>query len=132
ARVIKGELPGDRYGTPQRVLIIGDEDGYEDTWIPRLYAAGASVDELDSMVLTLDPGDDLPDLARAAEPLLAAVHEFEIGWTIFDQLLDHIPAARDGSGVYNAKHVRDALRPFRRVASESDSAVTANMHPVKG
>jgi hypothetical protein len=129
---IRGQLPGDRLGLPQRVLVVGDEDGFDDTWVPRLIAAGASQSEIDEMVRTLGDGAELTNMARQYDEFLALVRGNEIGWIILDQLLDHVPGGTDGSGVYNPKHVRDILVPIRRVAEESSCALTGNLHPVKG
>jgi hypothetical protein len=131
-RAIRGELEGDMRGQPINVLIIGDEDGFEDTWMPRLHAAGASWDEIEQNVLTLAPGDVLDDLSKAQDLLLQAVIEENVGWVIFDALLDHIDGGKDGSGVYNPKAVRNALKPLRDVAKAADIAVTGNLHPIKG
>src|SRR5581483_9648222 len=54
-----GELDGDRFGKPAKVLIIGDEDAFEPVWVPRLFAAGAKLE----MLRTLDDGEALDDLA---------------------------------------------------------------------
>jgi hypothetical protein len=130
-RALRGELPGDRQGSPLTTLVIGDEDGFEDTWMPRLHAAGASWDEIDRHVWTLEPNEAL-DLTRSRDRLAQAVKDNGIGWVIFDALMDHIDGGRDGASVYNPKAVRAALRPLRDVARETGIAATGNLHPIKG
>jgi hypothetical protein len=61
ARATRGELDGDSQGEPVRVLVIGDEDGFEPIWVPRLHVAGADL----SMLHTLDDGEYLDDLRLA-------------------------------------------------------------------
>jgi DNA-binding winged helix-turn-helix (wHTH) protein len=128
-RTIRGELPGDREGQPQRVLIVGDEDGYEDTWLPRMVAAGATREQIDRMVLLLE--HDL-DFVRDEKRLLATVEREGIGFVIVDQVLDHIDGGKDGSATYNPKHIRQVLLPFRKVAKVCDVATLAACHPIKG
>lgn len=55
ARLSRGELPGTFYGRPVRTLVIGDEDGFDGVWTPRLMAADADL----SMVsdLPVEEGD---------------------------------------------------------------------------
>ena len=46
AKVTKGELPGDFYGTPKGVIIVSTEDDWSATIKPRLVAAGADLDRV--------------------------------------------------------------------------------------
>ncbi len=129
--VMRGDLFGDRHGTPQRVLIIGDEDGLEDTWIPRLLAAGATRTEIESLLVPVDPAE-VVNLAIDHARLTETIRHHHVGWVVFDQLLDHIDGGRDGAGIYNPKHIRDALKPLRYVARDTEVAITGNLHPIKG
>lgn len=128
ARATRGELDGDLGGVPITVLIVGDEDGFESVWVPRVHAAGGDIGRL----RTLDDGEYLDDLGARVDDLTAAVEEQGIGLIVFDQLLDHISGGTDGSGVYNPKNVRQAMMPLRRVAREREIAAVGLLHPVKG
>jgi hypothetical protein len=128
ARATRGELDGDSHGIAQRVLIVGDEDAFEPVWVPRASAAGADLD----LIHTLDDGEFLDDFALQADALVAAIERDGYGLVIFDQLLDHIDGGKDGAGIYNAKHVRQALKPMRRVARSTNVAVLGLLHPPKG
>jgi hypothetical protein len=128
ARATRGDLAGDLHESPCNVLLIGDEDGFEPIWVPRLYLAGADLGRL----RTLDDGEYLTDLAARASGLRLAVTEEHVGLVVFDALLDHVPGGQAGAGVYNPKNVREALLPLRRVAGEADVACLGLMHPVKG
>ena len=130
-QAITGQLPGDRSGRPVPVLIVGDEDGFEDTWMPRLRIAGATAEQVNKHVWTLDP-DEALNYEADGEKLSRALQHQGIGWVIFDQLLDHMDGGRDGAGVYNPKRVRQALKPLRDVARRANVAVTGSLHPVKG
>src|SRR5436190_16523849 len=46
ARASRGELEGDKRGKPARVLIVGDEDGFDQIWVPRLHAADADLNNI--------------------------------------------------------------------------------------
>jgi hypothetical protein len=48
ARATRGELEGVWYGKPVVVLIVGSEDGLEDTWKPRLALAEADLERVAS------------------------------------------------------------------------------------
>jgi putative DNA primase/helicase len=128
SKATRGALDGDLHGEPINVLIIGDEDGFETIWVPRLYAAGADLDR----VRTLDDGEHLDDFRARAGDLSLTVDREKIGYIVFDQVLDHVAGGENGSGVYNPKHVRQALLPLRRVTGEHGIAATGLLHPVKG
>ena len=128
AKATRGELEGDLQGEPTNVLIIGDEDGFESIWVPRLHAAGADLER----VRTLDDGEHLDDFRTRAEDLSLAVKREQIGYIVFDQLLDHVDGGENGSGIYNPKNVRQAMLPLRRVAGEHGIAATGLCHPIKG
>ncbi len=128
ARATRGELDGDYRGQPARTLVIGDEDGFESIWVPRLYAAGADL----GMVRTLDDGEYLDDLGKRAGDLGHTVREEGIRLVLLDQVLDHVPGGDAGQGVYNPKNVREALMPLRRVAGEHGIAALGLLHPIKG
>ena len=128
ARTTRGELDGDLDGEPMRVLIVGDEDGFEPVWVPRLYAAGADLAQL----RTLEDGEYLDDPSGRADALALALEQERIALVLLDQLLDHVHGGRDGQAIYNPKSVRQAMQPFRRVAARTDAAVVGLLHPIKG
>ena len=128
ARATRGELGGDLHGEPVRVLILGDEDGFEPIWVPRIYAAGGDLD----MLRTLDDREYLDDLHARADDLAATVKDEGIGLLLFDQLLDHIAGGSNGEAIYNPKNVRQAMLPLRRVAGELGVAALGLLHPIKG
>ncbi len=128
AKATCGELDGDLKGAPINVLIIGDEDGLEPIWVPRLRAAGANLER----VCTLEDGEYLDDLTARAADLSKTIEQEEIGFIVFDQVLDHVSGGENGAGVYNPKNVRQAMLPLRRVAGEHGIAATGLLHPIKG
>jgi hypothetical protein len=126
--VSRGTLAGDLYGSPADVLIVGDEDALEDTWTPRLYAAGAVWRHI------WFPPEDCAELDLTnptdTERLRNWVREHRIRVVIFDALLDHIGGT--STDEFKPKAVRNALRPLRRLALEENFAAIGSMHPRKG
>jgi hypothetical protein len=110
------------------VLVVGDEDGFDQVWVPRLYAAGADLE----LVRTLDDGEFVEDFASAKGPLEAAIIDQQIGLVLLDALIDHVPGGSAGEAVYNPKNVRQALMPLRRVAASTEVGVLGLLHPIKG
>lgn len=121
-RLSRGQLPGDLEGTPARILILGDEDAFDSVWVPRLYAAGADLDMVDTL-------EDEFDLTGGADPLRRLVEQGGYKVVFFDQLLDNLGVDVDD---WRSKEVRDRLRPARRVARELDVLMLGALHPNKG
>jgi hypothetical protein len=122
AQLTRGGLPGDLADTPARILILGDEDAFDSVWVPRLYAAGADLDLIDTL-------EDEFDLAGGTGPLQRLVHQGDYKVLFFDQLLDNLGVDVDD---WRSKEVRDRLRPARRVARELDVLMLGALHPNKG
>jgi hypothetical protein len=128
ARATRGELDGDQEGEPITVLVVGDEDGFESEWVPRIYTAGGDLDRL----RTLDDGEYLDDLNARDADLAVTVERDGIGMIVLDQVLDHVSGGKDGSAVYNPKNVRQAMLPLRRIAGTYGIAAVGLLHPIKG
>jgi len=125
AKLTKGGLPGDLDGKPARVLVVGDEDGFDGVWVPRLIAAGADLD----LVLDLPTDDNGQlDLAADADALKHTLLEHQVDVVIFDQLLDNLPSGVDP---WKDKAVRDALKPARRVFADTQACAIATLHTNK-
>jgi hypothetical protein len=124
ARLTRGELPGTLLGEPARVLVLGDEDAFDSVWVPRLYAAGADLDLVD----TAEEGDEPFDLRDEAR-LRSLVEEHGYKLVFVDALLDVLGADVDD---WRAKEIRQRLRPLRRLARELQIGVLGSMHPNKG
>ncbi|MCB8970366.1 MAG: AAA family ATPase [Solirubrobacterales bacterium] len=125
ARLTCGELVGNLEGQPTRVLIVGDEDGFDSVVVPRLHAAGADL----SRVFTISESDDLIDLRADAGRLHELLGSEGFGFVYFDALLDTLGADVDD---WRSKHVRDAMRLLRRTARDLDICAVGALHPNKG
>lgn len=125
AQLTRGELEGDLYGKPATVGIIGDEDDFQDTWTPRLHAAGADLDR----VQNIERGDGgLVELAADQSHLAKIVGAHDIKLLYLDALIDTLGAATDD---WRTKQVREALAPARQIARENGCAVLGSLHPNK-
>jgi hypothetical protein len=123
-----GTLNGELLGTPANVLIIGDEDALDDTWTPRLHAAGADWPHV------FFPPDDCAELDVTTEDgcdrLGMWVKRNAIRIVVFDALLDHLGGTKVDE--FKPKAVRNALRPLRRLARDRGFAAVGALHPKKG
>ena len=125
ARLTRGELDGELFGTPARVLIIGEEDDFDRVWTPRLHVAGADLDMISAVkgnngaTLTFPSG--LPKLRTL-------ISTFGADLVYADQLLDNLDPEINPDA---AKDVRRALMPLRVLAGEMGICVVAALHTNK-
>jgi len=126
ARLSRGELPGDLYSEPANVLVVGDEDSFDDVWVPRLLAANADLER----VRDLPPSDvlGLLDVKRDVDHLRQIVREGEFRVVVFDALLDNLP---DTTDEFKPRSVRAALRPLGRLARHEAFAALGSLHTNK-
>lgn len=125
SRWTRGELPGDLDGEPIAVGIIGDEDGFDDVWAPRLHAAGADL----GLVKQIErPDGGYIELGADREKLAVVIEAEGIKVVYVDELLDNLGTRTDD---WKSKSVRQALRPLQVLARESDIAVLSTLHPNK-
>ena len=111
-------------------MILSAEDGYADTIVPRLRAAGADLDRIVFVpAVATDDGEEreliLPDhLAALREPVAAVAALLVIVDPITAYLTDAINTWRDSD-------VRRALRPLAAFAEETGCAVAVSRHLTK-
>lgn len=87
ARLTRGDLPGDRFGTPGDVLYIGHEDDRSTVLVPRLIAAGADLDRF----LFVDLPRGFPfSVSVDTEALAAAAAGRDIAAIVVDPLDAHL------------------------------------------
>lgn len=125
ARLTRGELPGDLRGEPVTVAILGDEDGFDDVWTPRLHAAGA---DLTRVRLLERPDGGLVQLNEGTDEIEEAIDLHVLRVIYVDQLLDNLGTNTDD---YRAKEVRQALQPMRALARRAQIAFEGSLHPNK-
>jgi hypothetical protein len=124
ARITRGDLPGDLEGEPRRVALVGDEDSWDNIWVPRFTAAGADETLLTQITSGLN---GVLDVRTDADALGRYIKAEGVGLVYLDQLLDNLGVTDN----WKDKQVRDALNPLIRVAQETEAALLASMHPNK-
>jgi hypothetical protein len=122
ARVTRGQLNGEFTGRPGRVLVVGDEDSFDSVFVPRAFAAGAELENIETL-------EDAIDLRSDQEALRDLIREGAFNLVVFDALLDTLAVDVDD---WRAKPVRDAIRPARAIARDLDICVIGSLHPNKG
>jgi hypothetical protein len=124
ARLSRGELPGNYFGTPVTIFVIGThEDGVGDTWVPRVKAAGGDVTRIAS--LETEFGREI-DLVRDIKRIEALIQEHGFGFGYLDQVLDHFSG---DSNSHIQQDVRRTLRPIQALAREREIGVMFTAHP---
>lgn len=130
ARLSKGQLQGDLYGTPANTIIASAEDSIRHTILPRLIATGADLDriffisvmtdetEIETNIVLPEDLDALREQVIAKEAALAIVDPF----TAF--LTAEINSHRD-------QDIRRALAPLARLADDTGCAALPIVHTNK-
>lgn len=126
ARLTRGELFGEFYGTPKDVIICATEDSFEYTIKPRLMAAGADPERV--FRVDIKSRDDILDglnLIEDRELLRAAVQDLDVALLILDPLMSRLGGKIDS---HKDAEVRLALEPLVALAHECNFAVIGLMH----
>jgi hypothetical protein len=126
AKVTRGELPGDSYGTPKGVIIVSTEDDWSATIKPRLVAAGADLDrvihvaavEPDGLEGTLSLPEDLKRLEEI-------IHDHDVALVVLDPLLTLINKKLD---THKDAEVRQALGPMTKLAHDAKVSLIGLVH----
>ncbi|BBZ15870.1 AAA family ATPase [Mycolicibacterium gadium] len=107
---------------PQHVIVVATEDDWQTTVLPRLEIAGADIAMI-RVICTDDDGSGAPvfpqdiHLIAKADPAPALV--------VIDAWLDTVPAKLS---VRDPQQARQALHPWREVATTTDAAVLLLTH----
>ena len=118
ARVTRGDLPGDLYGRPARVMFLSGEDSNEHVLAPRFDAAGGDPD-LVGFLDPLGPGYTI-EMVEAFAPALTVIDPVSMFVTI------------RGTNENSEMMVRQALAPFVRLARTTKMGIAGVRHLRKG
>lgn len=129
AKVTRGTLPGELFGSPRCVIYAATEDSWSYTIAPRLIAAGADLDR----IFRIDVRDDEDPHASLTLPvdidLLGETAEaYSVGLVVADPLLSLID---DKINDYRQKEVRKALEPLAAAADRHHFTVLGLAHFTK-
>ena len=126
ARVTRGELPGQFYGTPRNCLIAATEDSWKRTIVPRLIAAGADLARVLRVEVKTEEYDGLALSLPADFNLLEeAINDKRAASLLIDPLMRTMPADRDASKPQDA---RLTLEPLSGVADRTNCTIIGNCH----
>jgi hypothetical protein len=127
ARLTRGELPGQLYGTPVDALIYASEDSHDHTTVPRLIAADADMVRVHLIYGTATDADpDIPLNWTGDLPLIReAIIELGAQFLVIDPLFD---VYRSGANTDKVDDVRTGLRPLVAMAHETGTSVLGLAH----
>ena len=118
SRASRGTLRGGLNGTPVRVALATAEDGLDEIVLPRLIAAGADLELIESLEFRDESFSRSLILPKDLDGLRSLVMEREIKLVIIDPLLAHV------SGVdKHTEDMRQVLAPLAKLAEESGAAI---------
>jgi hypothetical protein len=126
AQITRGQLAGVYFGVPRAVIVAATDDSWEHTIVPRLMAAGADLDLIfrvdvtvtDSLTTTLVLPTDLLQLPLSVADVGAAA-------ILLDPLMSRLSATLD---THKDAEVRLALEPLVSLADRSSAAVLGVIH----
>jgi len=126
AQITRGLLQGVYFGQPRAVIVAATEDSWEHTIVPRLMAAGADLDLIYRVDVTIVDGPDtqitLPSDLRRLEDVVAEVGAALI---LLDPIMSRLHASLD---THKDAEVRIALEPLVALADRSGAAVLGVIH----
>jgi hypothetical protein len=126
AQITRGQLRGIYFADPRAVIVAATEDSWAHTIVPRLMAAGADLDRIYRVDVTVAGGLDsaliLPSDLSALEKNVAEVHAALI---LLDPLLSRLDSSLDS---HKDAEVRVALEPLVALADRSAVAVLGLIH----
>lgn len=127
ARLTRGELPGELFGSPVDVVIYASEDSHEHTTVPRLTAAGADLDRVHLLNGTeTDEDPEMPLVwSRDIDLIREAIEQTGARMLVIDPLID---VHRGGANTDRTDDVRAGLRPLVALAHRTGSAVVGIAH----
>jgi hypothetical protein len=129
ARLTTGRplFDGPHWRQPASVVLVGSEDGIQDTVLPRLTAAGADLDRVTFFTgKSVNGGSDCPPVfPDDCDLLLEILHETNAVMAVIDPLMAYLRAV-------NGPAIRDALDGLSKVADKTRAVIPMVRHLNKG
>jgi hypothetical protein len=123
AKLTRGELPGSFHGKPRPILLLAEEDDFDEVWLPRLIAADANLDLVAD--LPADERHGPLELVRDIDILRTRIEEHDFAAVFIDQLFEHLPPdVKEG----DRTAMRRALAPLRHVLRSKRIGGLATAH----
>ena len=112
---------------PVNVLIIATEDGLADTVVPRLSLAGADMDRIHAINMSvLNPGD--PNESLSLDRHLHLIRQQIEDTNSSLLIIDPVSAVVGGKDSHKTTDVRQLLTPVKALAEETECTVISIMH----
>lgn len=125
ARVTRGTLEGESYGTPRAVIICATEDSWAHTIVPRLMAARADLSRIYRVeVTTTDSAVELT-LPTDHAHLETAIVKTGAALVLLDPLMSRVDSKIN---THNDQETRQALEPLVAVVDRTGCAVVGIIH----
>lgn len=129
AKITRGELVGEHFGTPRSVGVVATEDAWHEVVVPRLHAAGADLDRVYQIQAHTEEGAlDAVSVPADLDRLATLTRELEIALILLDPLMSVIHSSID---THKDREVRIALDPLARFAAATRIAVLGLLHANK-
>lgn len=125
AHVSRGDLPGDLFGEPRVAVLASAEDDPAHTVVPRLMAAGADLDMVRIVRVTLDDATGVLTLPDDVEAIRAGVEAEAAALVAVDPIGAHLDSGIDS---WKDSSVRRALAPLSIMAQETGATALAVGH----
>lgn len=125
ARITRGELPGEYFGSPRAVLVCATEDSFEHTIAPRMIAHGADLTKVYRVEVLVDSIHSGLSLPLDNHSLEQAVTETGAALLILDPLMSRLS---DGLDTHKDGEVRKALEPLVAIADRTGMSVVGLIH----
>lgn len=126
ARITRGDLVGDNFGNPKRVIYITAEEDWDYDILPRLIAAGANLGNVLNVFIQHDTGAELSlNLQHDLTEIRRVITENDVTLIVFDSLLYFLG---DGVNIDNAQPVNDILLPLVKVGMETRCTMLGILH----
>ncbi len=128
ARITRGQLDGDLYGSSRQVIVCSAEDSPAHTLVPRLMAAGADLDLVHFVTMSRDGFEGDISLPADVQVLEDATADLGAALVVIDPLTAHLGAEVNS---HVDQDVRRALGPLARMADRTGCALVCVCHTNK-
>jgi RecA-family ATPase len=129
AKITRGMLPGEHFGTPKHVIICATEDSWKQTINPRLVAAGADLSKVIRVDAYTPEGlEGVLQLPEDIEEVRRIVAEDDVVLIVLDPLMSTLSSKLNP---HVDAEVRRGLEPLSRLAHTADLAVIGLIHENK-
>lgn len=129
ARITRGMLPGEHFGTPKSVIVCATEDSWRQTINPRLVAADADLTKVIRVdAYTPEGFDGTLQLPEDIERVREIVEEHDVVLIVLDPLMSTLSTKLD---THKDAEVRRGLEPLSRLAHTANLAVIGLIHENK-